>query len=190
MIKATTGILLAGGLSSRMKTEKGLLKHQGKALIEYALEALQTVCTEVVLSSNTDSFDYLGLSKYKDFSENIGPMGGIYSCMKSSTQEHHLVLACDMPVVDAGLLRLIASMAEGYEMVVPTVDGNAVPVCGYYHRSILPLLEREIADGNYSLYRLLGKCRSLTIETTAAQAHQLMNVNTPEEFSDLINNKQ
>ena len=85
--KEITGIVLAGGKSSRMGQEKGLAEFDGKPMIAYALEALAPLCTEILISSNSNAYNHLGYRVVPDIIANSGPMGGIYSCMLQSQLE-------------------------------------------------------------------------------------------------------
>lgn len=96
-----TGIILAGGKSSRMGKDKGLCDFKGKALVSYAIETLRPLCGNLMISANyfPEKYAEFDLPVIADEVKNIGPMGGILSCLKQSHTQHNLVLSCDTPFV-------------------------------------------------------------------------------------------
>jgi len=78
-----TGIILAGGKSSRMGKDKGWVLFRKKPLIDYAVELLGGICQSIVISANNSAYDKLGLPVYHDIIPDSGPMGGIYTCLKT-----------------------------------------------------------------------------------------------------------
>ena len=86
-----TGIILAGGKSERMGTDKGMVKFRNKFLVEYPLEALKPSCPTILISSNNDDYRIFGYPIIQDLVSDTGPMGGIYSCLLNSESHYNLV---------------------------------------------------------------------------------------------------
>ncbi len=147
-----TGIILAGGKSSRMGTDKGLQMLCGKPLISYAIQSLSGVCSSIIISSSSDAYKSFGYPVVADEFPGIGPMGGIYSALKQSKTEKNLVLSCDLPFVSEDLLSYILGKAGSFEVAVPW-QGNQhyEPLCGFYRLSVLDQLSKFIHKGNYKL---------------------------------------
>ncbi len=78
-MKNYTGIILAGGKSSRMGTEKGLVEINHKKMIEYSIDQLKKVTENIIIISNTNKYNYLKYPVYEDLIKDIGPIGGIYT---------------------------------------------------------------------------------------------------------------
>lgn len=153
-----TGIILAGGKSSRMGAEKGLQELCGKPLIHYAIEALSGLCNTIIISSSSDVFNPLGYKVVADVFPGIGPMGGIYSTLKQSNTEENLVLSCDLPFVSAELMSFILENSKGYEVAVPWLgDQHYEPLCGYYDLSVMDLISAYIQSNNYKLPDLFNE---------------------------------
>ena len=147
-----TGIILAGGKSSRMGTDKGLLELCGKPLISYAIEALTGLCQNIIISSSSDAYLPFGYKVIADEYPGIGPMGGIYSALKQSKTEKNLVLSCDLPFASTELLSFILKNSEGYQVAVPWQgDQHYEPLCGFYSLSVLDPMHAFIQNGNYKL---------------------------------------
>ncbi len=153
-----TGIILAGGKSSRMGTDKGLQALAGKPLIAYAIHALSALCKNVIISSSSDAYQSFGYKVVADEFPGIGPMGGIYSALRQSKTSNNLVLSCDLPFVSPGLLSYILSKASGFQVAVPW-QGNQhyEPLCAFYDLSVLEPMTEFISNGNYKLPDLFGE---------------------------------
>ena len=87
-----TGIILSGGQSTRMGTDKALLQINEKTLLENAIEICKPVCKEILISSNNPEHEKFGYKIIPDEIKNCGPLGGIYTCLKNSNTEWDL---CD-----------------------------------------------------------------------------------------------
>jgi molybdopterin-guanine dinucleotide biosynthesis protein A len=153
-----TGIILAGGKSSRMGTDKGLQELCGKPLISYSIKALSEICSTIIISTSSDAYQSFGYKTVADEIPGIGPMGGIYSALKQSKTEKNLVLSCDLPFVSVELLSYILKSSEGYKVTVPW-QGNQhyEPLCGFYHLSILDQISIYIQNNNYKLPDLFNE---------------------------------
>ena len=183
-----TGIILAGGKSSRMGTDKGMQELCGKPLIQYAIQALSGLCDTIIISSSSKAYHSLGNKVVADVFPGIGPMGGIYSALKQSNTEKNLVLSCDLPFVSKELMSFILKNSEGFEIAVP-YEGNQhyEPLCGFYNQSVLKLMGEYIQKGNYKLPDLFDEIsiNRLIISTEASfyQKNLFFNVNSQQELS-------
>jgi len=147
-----TGIILAGGESSRMGSDKGLQNLCGKPLINYAIDAFTGLCSDIIISSSSSAYQEFGFPVVKDEFPGIGPMGGIYSALRQSKTDNNLVLSCDLPFVSKELLSFILENASGFQVVVPW-QGNRhyEPLCGFYRLSVLNQMSAYIQKENYKL---------------------------------------
>ncbi|NCA87037.1 MAG: hypothetical protein EOM83_15990 [Clostridia bacterium] len=206
--KEITGILLAGGKSSRMSQEKGLVLLYGKPLVTYALEAFAPWCTEILISSNSHAYDHLGCRVVPDIIANSGPMGGIYSCMLQSQSEEKdakaspqssknternkewfFVLSCDMPRITSKTVAHIISLSGDAEITVPWHGGEHYePLCAVYSRRLLPLMESYIHEGNFKIPDLIKQVntrRILIPDDPVLNEADFYNVNTRRELNEL-----
>jgi molybdopterin-guanine dinucleotide biosynthesis protein A len=99
-----TGILLAGGMSRRFGQDKGKIKIGDRYLYRYALDTLEQVCDEILISTCNELYDWGNYTSVCDEIPGIGPMGGIFTCLKQSGSEINIVLSCDLPLVHKELL--------------------------------------------------------------------------------------
>src|SRR5579864_4334177 len=96
-----SGVLLAGGKSSRMGTNKALLRFpSGQTVIERIVSRIAQLCSEVLLVTNTpDDYEFLGLPMFADEIPGASSLGGIYTGLLQATSPRALVLSCDLPLV-------------------------------------------------------------------------------------------
>ena len=81
-----TGAILSGGESSRMGTDKGLIRYKDKYLVEYGIEILKQLCKQVYIGTKNIKYEIFNLPLLPDEYPNLGPIGGIYTALKKSKQ--------------------------------------------------------------------------------------------------------
>lgn len=182
-----TGIILAGGKSSRMGTDKGLQQLCGKPLIYYAIQALSGLCNKIIISTSSNEYKSFGYKTIADEIPGIGPMGGIFSALKQSRTEKNLVLSCDLPFVSRELFSHILENSEGYQVAVPWQGHQHYePLCGFYHASILDQLSLYIQRKNYKLPNLFDEIsiNKLIINSKYDFYHEniFLNVNSKHDL--------
>lgn len=182
-----TGVILAGGKSSRMGTDKALLKINGKSFIQHIAEVLQQVFEQVIIiSDHADRYRFLRLPVYEDIFRNSGPLGGIHSALVHARTENVFVVSCDMPLLPSQVIRdLINSRVDGDATVI-SVQDRVQPLCGLYKVRCLSVLEKHLTMGQRSALRFLDDVPTVVIPLEYRREyhalHLLTNVNTPEEY--------
>src|SRR4051812_31899843 len=111
-----TGIILAGGKSSRMGYDKGLAVLNGSKMIDQVYASLKKVVDKVIIVSNTDSYNYLNVPVYQDLYKDKGPIGGIYTGLSHSTTEKNIIVACDMPFVTEAFLKQLSELCGNHQI--------------------------------------------------------------------------
>lgn len=178
------GVILAGGLSSRMGRDKAELRssHSGLSLLEQGQALLQQVGVEQTLISSNQHPDGL-----RDISPQCGPISGIHAALDALDKQHHtlselIVIPVDMPNLNVSALA---------KLIV--VGREAKQACCYQH-CYLPLylpVTREIQiyikqimqkGGNYSLKHMLLALNGLQISVDDEQ--RLLNINKPQQWLD------
>ncbi len=180
-----TGIILAGGKSSRMGQDKALVDFGGKPLISYAIESLRPLCGTLLISANRtpDLFASFGLPVLADEALDVGPMGGILTCLKHSTSPHNLIISCDTPFVGTDLFRHLLREIENFQVVVPSHETFLIePLNAYYNTNCLGEMESAILDGNYKLMDFFKRIRFKSVEIDEKlpffNDHLFTNINT------------
>ncbi|MBO4335001.1 MAG: molybdenum cofactor guanylyltransferase [Desulfovibrio sp.] len=184
------GIILAGGLSSRMGQNKALLTlENGITFLERTWQLLG-LCVDsrlLVTRSNTFSARY---SCLEDACERHGPVGGIFTALRFARDADFsavLALACDMPFLNLELLRrLLAAHARRKQQTLLTAytsHGRIEGLCAVYAREALPYFEAALAHGEYSLYAVIPQDRMQCLAVSESEDRALYNVNTPDDLA-------
>lgn len=134
-----TGVILAGGKSKRMGYKvKAFLQVGGKRIIERVLDTVYSVTDKVILITNLpNEYDYLGLTMFSDIIPDLGPIGGIYTGLSSSQSHQNIIIACDMPFIEPGLLELLMHQSERYDIVIPKTPDGYHPLCAVYSKNCI-----------------------------------------------------
>ncbi|OGG52113.1 MAG: hypothetical protein A3F84_19880 [Candidatus Handelsmanbacteria bacterium RIFCSPLOWO2_12_FULL_64_10] len=182
------GFLLAGGKSSRMGCNKALLVAGGVPLIQRVADALRAVTSRVTVIANLpEDYGFLGLPILGDAVRDAGPLGGIYTALCATQSEACFVLACDLPLVRPGVLRLLAQEAGGADAAIPRTEDGDHPLCAVYARTGLAQAEAQMRAGDFKVARFLGRIRTRwvgpeTWRKADPDGLSFINVNTPETY--------
>jgi molybdopterin-guanine dinucleotide biosynthesis protein A len=189
MSEGVSCIVLAGGKSSRMGTDKAFVSILGRSLIEEVLARVQGLGEETLIVTNRpDDYHYLGLRLVADVIPGMGVLGGIYTALYAARMPYALVVACDMPFLNRELLSYLVSLREGQDAVVPHVGGLPEPVHAVYARTCLEAIARNLSSGALKIAEFYPQVRvryvdAPEIERFDPQYHSFVNVNTPEELA-------
>jgi len=182
-----TGIILAGGKSSRMGRDKGLIELNNKPLINYTIEALKPYCDQILISSNSKEYKSLGYPVYEDKIKNCGPMGGIYSSLLHSFTLKNMVLSCDMPLISTELIRYVLDKSLEGKLSLPIHGANFIePLCAVYPLEAIPFLEKFIKEGKLKLIDLVNSIPTEQIRIDASHhfyhSDLFLNINRPGDL--------
>ncbi|SPF47983.1 putative molybdenum cofactor guanylyltransferase [Candidatus Desulfosporosinus infrequens] len=175
-----------------MKKNKAFLELEGQPLVERSLNVLHAVFAEVLISSNNpELYDKYDVPIIQDESLNRGPLEGLYQGLKAATYDEVFFVACDMPFLEANLIRLLAKWAPEYDIVVPRLQSGTHPLHAFYNRRCLPAIKRSIETGRLKVGDLCQTCSVKYVEETELQAfgdlsRVFCNVNTPNEWSAIV----
>lgn len=186
MEKHITGIVLAGGKSSRMGADKGMVNLNGKKFIDHILSALVPNVNDVIIIANNGNYNNLGYKVYEDIVKDCGPLGGIYTGLTNSTTEINMVVSCDIPFINAGLVKYILHHSKGAEITVPVNKGNIEPLCAVYTKKmndeIFELIKHHELKMHHMLRHFITKEVHITPKLEFYNDKLLLNINTPEEL--------
>ncbi len=182
-------IILAGGKSSRMGTDKALLKYQGKTFIQILYDNLKSTCSEVIISSNNPKIIIEGAKTVADKIKDIGPMGGLYTCLKYSKTERNIVVSVDTPFVSVKLLTEIYEKSQNYDISIIEHNKKKHPLIGVYHKNVIKILESEIKSEKYKVIMFLEKTKHQVISVDNSHKDELLNINNPGDYKKLIEEK-
>lgn len=181
----------AGGKSSRMGQDKALMPFHGKALILSVLERLAPLADEVIVTTNApENYGFLGVPLFRDIIPERGALGGLYTALKSATQDQVAVVACDMPFASypfflAATQRLVRDDAD---IIIPQTEHGLEPLHALYRReACIPPIEKALKANKWKVVSWFDevKIHALTeVETAKFNPDGLTfwNLNTPEDF--------
>jgi molybdopterin-guanine dinucleotide biosynthesis protein A len=181
------GLVLAGGASRRMRSDKAALEYQGRPQLERAYELLTHYCERTFVSVRREQGSDPLRARFPqivDTQDDLGPIAGIASAQAQHPDRAWLVLACDLPfVTTAALERLIHSRSAGTPATAfrSTHDGLPEPLCAIYEPATRAAIAESIASGRTCPRKLLIRLAVPLLEPVWREA--LDNVNTPEEYA-------
>lgn len=183
------GFVLAGGQSTRMGADKAFVGLNGHTLLERALQTVSGVASAVWILGSREKFGDFGDVIEDEFPDH-GPLGGIHAALRASREDLNLILAVDMPFVEARLLQYLVKRAGVGEAVVtvPRIAGRWQPLCAVYRRGFADVAEPALRAGKNKIDPLFGQVSLQVIEEVEITEHgfaseMFRNVNTPEELS-------
>jgi molybdenum cofactor guanylyltransferase len=150
-----TGIILAGGKSSRMGREKGLVDFRGKPLIQYGIDLLSQYTKRILISSSNPDYLSFGVEMVSDQVAGKGPAAGIAAALKNSRSEWNIVIACDLPFLQPELIDCLLENTVSCQAVIPIHNGVMEPLAGIYHQELAGHFEIALASGELALHRIL-----------------------------------
>ncbi|AFV10396.1 molybdopterin-guanine dinucleotide biosynthesis protein A [Thermacetogenium phaeum DSM 12270] len=187
-----SGIILAGGCSSRMGTDKSLMVYERQTLIERTVNELRKVVNEIVIASNnTSKYSIPGVVEVPDLYPGMGPLAGIHAGLKRVKHQYAFVIGCDMPLFKAELAKYLLEICPGYDVVVPQIDGYGEPLCAVYSKGCIEPIENCLKAGLRTVIMFYPQVRVLTvgrdeIERIGNPEELFYNLNTPEDYWSLM----
>lgn len=171
--ETVAGLLLTGGASRRMGTDKALLEIGGRRLVDRAVEVLTAVADPVIEVGP----GWSGLPAVREDPPGSGPLAALAAGAAALRAAGHggpvLLLAVDMPRAGVDLLRFLAGRSGPPATAVPRAGGHPQPMCARYGPDVLAAVDERLAAGGRSLRDLL--------ETLAAQG--LVDWVEPDEWA-------
>jgi molybdenum cofactor guanylyltransferase len=190
-------IILAGGRSTRMGTNKALLALPGNrhvTFVEHLASILTPFCTETILVARDaiDAANYRlpGVRVVTDSLPDHGPLMGLYSGLSAMQAPRALVVAVDMPFIQPTLVSFLLSQPLTDAVLVPVVNNVPQVLLAVYPRTVLPLVDERIQQGRRDPRSLLEVVAAQYIEEAQLrlvdpELRSFVNVNTPEELNHL-----
>jgi len=161
-ITSITGIILAGGKSTRIGAAKQQLKIGKSHLIDRVLDTLSQFTSSILIVTAEDQ---AGLAKsaipgarmVKDIYPGKGPLGGIYTGLMHAETVYSLVVGCDMPFLNSGLIGYLIDGASGFDAVAPKIGWMIQPLHTIYSKSCLPSIEALIREDQLQIIKLFDR---------------------------------
>jgi molybdopterin-guanine dinucleotide biosynthesis protein B/molybdopterin-guanine dinucleotide biosynthesis protein len=189
-----TGVILAGGRSSRMGRDKAVLELGGVSFFERILSVFRSLFPHVLIAGDRPDLAAPDLPCFPDRYPGSA-LGGLYTGLLAAETPYVFVAACDMPCPDPELIRAILAQRSGYDVVVPQTPAGLEPLFALYGKACLEPMRTLLEAKNYRVYDFYPEVRVRYLESAALPPgweRALINVNTPEElqrFKEELNMK-
>jgi len=190
-ILTVSGLVLAGGQSSRLGTDKSFINVNGQSLIEHIVAKLTRLSDDVIIVTNSpDEYDHLEARLVGDIYPGKGALGGIYSGLRAAANAYSLVVACDMPFLDLNLLRYMIILAREHDVVIPRIGGLPEPLHAIYSKHCLEPIDRLLARGGLKIVDFFSEVRVRYVEEGEVdifdpQHLSFFNVNTLNDLEEM-----
>jgi FdhD protein len=183
-----TGVILAGGSSRRMGSDKALLPHPGGRFIESIHTQLSALFRKVIVVTNApELYGFLPCRKVPDLIPGMGALSGIHSGLVHSDTPHIFVVACDMPYLRDDLILHLAGMAGEGDVVVPEGENGLEPLHALYGKEALASIEEALRLGRTRVVAFFDSVRIRKVPREEVARfdpafHCFRNINTPQDY--------
>lgn len=188
-----SAIILAGGFSTRLGQDKGLVQLAGKPLVRHVLDKTKNLVEEtlVVVSSKTQAEKYekvLGSDAtiLVDNAEAHGPLAGANVGFREASGTYSLLLPCDAPFISRDILQLLLELCINKNAVIPRWPNcNIEPLQAVYcTEAALRASKEAVSSGEVKMQAMVDKLRgvryvsTLVLEQLDPELNTFINVNT------------
>ena len=187
---AVTGILLAGGKASRMGgRDKAFAAVGGEPIAVRTLRLFRALFAQVVVATNRpERYRGLDVDTVGDMFPDCGPLAGIHAAMQRAAHPHVFVAACDMPGLDADVIRFLLGRIGDADAIVPRWEHDIEPLHAVYAVRLVPAIEEALRSGCHALREFLPRVRVDYVAEDEMRhirgtSRSMLNVNTPEELA-------
>lgn len=187
-----TGVILAGGLNSRMQgRNKAFLKFNGQTIMQRQLTLLRKLFPQVmIVSRDFEIYKDFGCRVVKDIYNCRSSMTGLHAGLHYIKTPYAFVTACDSPFVTENMIRLVVEQTEPQnDWVLPAYDSHYEPLCSVYGKRCEPHLSELLKAGKVSILELFGLVNVKYIQEPELRKadpefYSFINVNTPSQLTN------
>lgn len=185
-----TAIILAGGKSSRMGEDKGLVLLNGKPMVEHLMELFRSLSIDVIIISNNPVYERFNVPVFEDVIKEKGPLAGIYTGLLNVETEKNIIVSCDVPCLSSYLIEMLLSSSVDHLISVLSYQHKIHPLIGVYSKSLTVDLLKEIQDNNLRVADFVKKNQSNIVELDEQKFEkEVYNINTKEELKMIEHGK-
>ncbi len=179
------GLVLTGGKSTRMQSDKAFLEYHDKPQYEYTYDILNNFCDKVFISCRKDQSDNFKIDyeQINDTFLDIGPTGGILSAMKSYHDATWVILACDLPFINESTIKYLIDNRDFYKYAtayISSTDNFPEPLCAIYEPKSRARLLQMLSIGYDCPRKFLINSSTKLIQQQ--MPNSLTNANTPDDY--------
>lgn len=177
--------ILAGGQSSRMGADKGLVLYHHQPLVQYVIDAVQGLTDRLCIVTANPHYAQFGYPLLPDLQPGLGPAGAIDTILQQSTADSNLVLACDMPFIDRRSIQYLLDQHTVQDITVPLYRNYPEALFGLYATRCAARWHERVAGGMLKLSGLLSAFATTFVDGEQLCSHNpdlFRNVNTPADL--------
>ena len=186
--KTITGIVLAGGKSRRMSTDKALLLFKGKPFLSHVIEALKPLVDEILIVSNKKEHGEFNFKRVSDTMIDAGPLSGLHAGLNHSNTELNIVLSCDVPLIQTSVLEIIlANITDENDVIQIEEEGKTHPLIALYKKRATPHLLAALEKGERKLSKALMGLNVKNLPISRSHYNALRNINNKSDLKSIEN---
>lgn len=191
--RATSLVTLAiqaGGRSSRMGRDKGLVELAGRPLVGHVIDRLGPLAGEIFITTNQpEAYAAFGVRTVGDRQPGAGALDGLLTALEAAGGDPVLIVACDMPFASRLLSAHMLALSAGAEAVVPRPGGEFEPLFAVYRRTCAIPIRRALDAGERRVISFFPDVRLRVVEAAEAKAIDpdpwcFFNVNTSDDLAE------
>ena len=193
---AITGVILAGGKSTRFGSDKAAALLLGRPMLQWSVSALGAVCDELVVVVAKDqvlpAFDApVPVKVSVDAVEGLGPLAGLVTGLSAVTTQLCFAVSCDAPLIRPELISALASLAPDYDVVCPYVGGFIQPLAAVYRpATCVSVFAQFVERGLLKVTAAFGPLRTKVVREDELSRvdpglESFLNANRPEMLDEL-----
>lgn len=179
-----TGYILAGGKSSRMGADKGLLLLDSKPMVQHIAVAMRPWVQSITLITANPNYAALDYPLVADNVPDKGPLSGIATALRHSETEDNLILSCDTPQLTSDIIQCFLENCTDTHINIATIGNQWHPLLGVYKKAVLPCFAKLIAEDKLALHSAI-KQLNYHLVPMDAYAEAFENINTKADFEHL-----
>lgn len=190
-IPNVTAVILAGGQSSRMGSNKALLPYRGGRFVEAIHRQLLELFPKVILvTNNPGQYEFLHCRKVADRYPGMGALAGLHAGLYHSESPHIFAVACDMPYLNSSLIRRLAALRNEADVVIPQGENGLEPLHALYGKGCLPFMEQGLEADRRRIVSFFPQVRvrqfsQEQVATIDPAFDSFININTPDDYYHL-----
>lgn len=185
-----TGVVLVGGKSRRMGTDKAFLELSGQPLFERTLGLFREQFDRILLvGDRPERFAGYGLPVIPDHFPGSS-LGGLYTGLLEAASPYIFVASCDLAFPSAPVLAALCDLRQGCDAAVPETARGFEPLFALYAKSCLGPMRKQLERGEYCAYAYYPQIqvrhlRAPDLARLDPAGTAFVNLNTPEQFRNI-----
>jgi len=181
-MKGITAIILAGGKSSRMGEDKGLVLLDKTPMVKYVIDVVQLFVKKTILITNNKEYNIFGIPTYCDKIKNKGPLAGVYTGLYYSKTDINIVLSCDTPYINTALLTFLLNQHKTHEVTIPQQKNTVHPLIGIYSKRCLYQLKEMLDCNQLKMMKALKTLNLNVVDASEFDEKLFTNINTKSDI--------